>query len=557
MTSQLLKTMSETLIELQKEMRDLKQNNKGWKQGGAPQPFPFRCYAFDEVGNRAFDCPTYPNFQYNYQHPRYQNKPKTRYTNQNYEKLDLTLGKVAVHKLSPDAGMFLKAKVNGIITDLLIDTGATVTVISTKMFQKMLNMPNLIPTERDIITANGDSLHMSGKTELEIETDKFKNTNTAIVADINVDCILGLDFLRTQEAYMNISKGTLTIKGHEVRFYVQGHIGCYRVAISETVNIPPRSEIVVNGAITDEVPDLFEVGLVEPTDDYNRTEAKIQTLYGGTIIAKVIPVDKISEPNFNLNQTSETPVPLHLTDLYNETVQDLTKVEATKVRELLQKFSHIFAKHDADFGRTDIVKHSIDVQNAKPTREPPRRVPYNLQGEYHQAINDMIDKNVIEPSTSPWASGVVLVQKKNGLTRFCLDYRRLKKISTKDGYPLPRIDDSLNQLSGAKWFSTINMCSGYWQVEVEANDRPKTAFATRKGLFQFQNPEGQMARWLEVLFSFDMEIQHRAGRKHNNADPLSRLPCKPCTNCGNQDDDANIICLISGKETSHGDVEDN
>ncbi|VDI45168.1 Hypothetical predicted protein [Mytilus galloprovincialis] len=110
MTSQLLKTMSETLIELQKEMRDLKQNNKGRKQGGAPQPCSFRCYACDEVGHRAFNCPAYPNFQYNYQNPRYQNKPKTRYTNQNYENSDSTPGKVGVHKLFPDAGMFPESK---------------------------------------------------------------------------------------------------------------------------------------------------------------------------------------------------------------------------------------------------------------------------------------------------------------------------------------------------------------------------------------------------------------------------------------------------------------
>ncbi|VDI67236.1 Hypothetical predicted protein [Mytilus galloprovincialis] len=199
MTSQL-----ETLIELQKEMGDLKQNNKGRKQGGAPQPFPFRCYVCDEVGHRAFDCPTYPNFQYKYQHPRYQNKPETRNTNQNYENLDSTPGTVGVHKLSPDAGMFLKAKVNEIVTDLLIDTGATVTVISTKMFQKMSTIPHLIPTKRDMITANGDSLHVSGNTELEIETDKFECINTDIVADINVDCILGLDFLRKQEANKHI-----------------------------------------------------------------------------------------------------------------------------------------------------------------------------------------------------------------------------------------------------------------------------------------------------------------------------------------------------------------
>ncbi|CAG2239410.1 unnamed protein product [Mytilus edulis] len=283
MTSQLLKTMSETLIELQKEMRDLKQNNKGRKQGGAPQPCSFRCYACDEVGHRAFNCPAYPNFQYNYQNPRYQNKPKTRYTNQNYENSDSTPGKVGVHKLFPDAGMFLKAKVNGIITDLLIDTGATVTVISTKMFKKMSNMPYLTPTERDILTASGHSLHVSGKTELEIETDTFKCISAAIVADINVDCILGLDFLRTHEANINIYKGTLTIKGHEVRFYVQGHIGCDRVAVSETINTHPRREIVLNGVIFNEVPDSFKTELIQPRDDYKRTD---QAIVGRALVAK-------------------------------------------------------------------------------------------------------------------------------------------------------------------------------------------------------------------------------------------------------------------------------
>ncbi|VDI32101.1 Hypothetical predicted protein [Mytilus galloprovincialis] len=270
---------------------------------GARPRSSVRCYACDEVGHRAFNCPAYPNFQYNYQNPRYQNKPKTRYTNQNYENSDSTPGKVGVHKLFPDAGMFLKAKVNGIITDLLIDTGATVTVISTKMFKKMSNMPYLIPTERDILTASGHSLHVSGKTELEIETDTFKCISAAIVADINVDCILGLDFLRTHEANINIYKGTLTIKGHEVRFYVQGHIGCDRVAVSETINIHPRSEIFVNGAISDEVPDSFKVGLVEPIDDYKRTNKAIvewRLLKGVTrVVEKKVGVTERGQDDFD------------------------------------------------------------------------------------------------------------------------------------------------------------------------------------------------------------------------------------------------------------------
>ena len=79
-----------------------------------------------------------------------------------------------------------------------------------------------------------------------------------------------------------------------------------------------------------------------------------------------------------------------------------------------------------------------------------------------------------------------MLKKKDGSTRFCVDYRRLNDLTVKDAYPLPRIDDSLEQLAGNKWFSTLDLCSGYWQVEVEESDRPKTAFATRRGLFQFR-----------------------------------------------------------------------
>jgi hypothetical protein len=92
----------------------------------------------------------------------------------------------------------------------------------------------------------------------------------------------------------------------------------------------------------------------------------------------------------------------------------------------------------------------------------------------------------LEPSTSPWASGVVLVKKKDGSTRFCVDYRNLNKVTIKDAYPLPRIDDSLKQMSGATWLCVLDLCSGYWQVECHPKDRPKTAFATRRGLYQFQ-----------------------------------------------------------------------
>ena len=88
----------------------------------------------------------------------------------------------------------------------------------------------------------------------------------------------------------------------------------------------------------------------------------------------------------------------------------------------------------------------------------------------------MLQKGIIEPSNSPWSSPTVLVRKKDGSIRFCIDYRKLNHVIVKDSYPLPRIDDSLDALGNAKWFSTLDLTSGYWQVEVRPNDVAKTAF---------------------------------------------------------------------------------
>ncbi len=103
-----------------------------------------------------------------------------------------------------------------------------------------------------------------------------------------------------------------------------------------------------------------------------------------------------------------------------------------------------------------------------------------------ELLAGMLKSEVVQPSSSPWASPIVLVKKKDNSFRFCVDYRKLNDVTHKDAYPLPRIDDTLDSLSGSKWFSTIDLLSGYWQVEVAEEDRPKTAFCTTEGLFEFK-----------------------------------------------------------------------
>ena len=101
-------------------------------------------------------------------------------------------------------------------------------------------------------------------------------------------------------------------------------------------------------------------------------------------------------------------------------------------------------------------------------------------------VQQMLSSNVIRPSNSPWASPVVMVLKKDGSLRFCVDFRQLNAATVKDAHPLPRIDDLLDALHGAKWFSTLDLKSGYWQVPITEQDKAKTTFRTSSGqLFEF------------------------------------------------------------------------
>ncbi|KAJ9522565.1 hypothetical protein QJQ45_008331 [Haematococcus lacustris] len=132
------------------------------------------------------------------------------------------------------------------------------------------------------------------------------------------------------------------------------------------------------------------------------------------------------------------------------------------------------------------VDHRIEHQQAKP---PPARPTYNVSSgelaELKQQIGDLFDKGFIRPSTSPYASGVLLVRKKDGSFRMCIDYRPLNRLTIKNKYPLRRVDTLLHQLHGAQVFSKLDLPQGYHQIRVAPEDIHKTAFRTRYGHFEF------------------------------------------------------------------------
>lgn len=129
--------------------------------------------------------------------------------------------------------------------------------------------------------------------------------------------------------------------------------------------------------------------------------------------------------------------------------------------------------------------HRINTGDASPLRRRPYRVSQTERLVVQREVDEMLRKNVIEPSSSPWPSLIVLVKKKDGSLRFCVDYRHLNKITKKGVYPLPRIDGALD--AGASYFSSIDLRSGYWKIAVDEKDREKTAFVTYDGLYQLKD----------------------------------------------------------------------
>ena len=180
-------------------------------------------------------------------------------------------------------------------------------------------------------------------------------------------------------------------------------------------------------------------------------------------------------------------LPDYLEDIVQGSHPSLGESGRQLLRDLLHKYEHVFpAPGEPVTGRTKSVQHEIEINDARPVRCGPRRLaPAGLRRE-QDCVKEMLSGGQIEPSDSPWASPVVLVTKKDGSTRFCVDYRRLNSLTVKDAYPLPRIDDSLRLLGNQQWFSTMDLASGYWQVAMSPDAQKKAAFVTNEGLFQFR-----------------------------------------------------------------------
>jgi hypothetical protein len=211
-----------------------------------------------------------------------------------------------------------------------------------------------------------------------------------------------------------------------------------------------------------------------------------QFIPAGMVVGKILPIEQVVEDvPVGSSSPPSAEMPLPFASRINK---DLGNEDREKTIALLGKYLRCFAASPHELGCSNLVQHKIDTGNHPALHQP----PYASAWRERELIDDQTQKmqkdNVVVPSNSPLASQVVLVKKEDGEWRFCVDYRRLNAITTKDVYPLPRIEDALSRMEGSRYFTILDMQASWadWQVGVDEQDRAKTAFITADGLYEFK-----------------------------------------------------------------------
>ena len=415
-------------------------------------------------------------------------------------------------------GYFVAGKVHGKTHAFLVDTGSCCTILSKAMLERWPpeTRPSLMPVNLHLVTATGESSPFLGKAEVEIMLGSQRLSHNVLFADVKNDGIIGMDFLTKHRCDMFLSRNHLLLNGEKIACFrsVDALPTCSRIAILETVEVPPECEILVLGKPLDAV-DSNGTGVLEATEsfidrsglliakalvcpEYGTVPLRIMNLgnepcklYKNTIAAMYEPVEigkheQVNSISTDPAKNSETYN--HVDELLRESSSNLNQSQVESLRSLLYEYKDQFSKSSHDLGCTNLVEHTIKtLPDCKPVKLRPYRIPLAKREFAENEIQAMAEKGLIEPSHSAWSAPAVLVPKRDGTTRFCIDYRRLNQLTIPDSHPLPRIDDTLEALGGSCWFSTLDLKSGFHQVSIAEEDRPKTAFSIPgSGLWQWR-----------------------------------------------------------------------
>ena len=350
---------------------------------------------------------------------------------------ELTVVQHQTHRDKDQQGLLLvPITIRGMQGDAVVDTGSTFTLMKQSLWRQVTAADeNFLPAERQrFVMADGTTHQALGKKTICLDWHGKQWPAEVHVMDdrhLAFPVILGLDFLATTGVLIHLAKNSYGLKTDR----------------SYTYHTFKRQPLTTTGWNNNSLSSLEGVHLY-----YALTPGTYHKCW--------------------VSSTTETPHPRHDSD-WPEGLQQLMENWPTVTSGKL--------------GKTEVEKHAIFLQDEVPVRSKAYRVSPLKKRIVEEHVEKMLAENIIEPSQSAWSSPVVLVNKPDGSYRFCVDYRRVNAKTLPDAYPMPIIHDILESLEGASWFSSLDLQSGYWQMAMTKESKPKTAFITSLGLFQFKS----------------------------------------------------------------------
>lgn len=405
-------------------------------------------------------------------------------------------------------------------TKALVDTGSQITLVSQSFFQKSeYANSKLSRPDYDVIKGvSNNTLPILGKLSLPIEMNhKILWTSVHVVRGLNQSLIIGMDFMEKHNVSIHLGSKTIQIaEANNSLPIVDKH---HFARTAQKITIPANHEMLVPVKISRLK--CKQTVYLEPTENINhmnllaaKTITRIQNQRGvlkicnpteeeiilnnNAIVASVECVNthdiipfyspecvQTNAIETQLNSKSQQKTPITF-DLKNSELNDTQKSE---LQNFLRDYRDIFSVDLSEMGKSiGRFSHKIETYDAPPIRMPFYRQPPHLQKEIDRQVQELLENDIVEESNSEYHSPVVLVKKKDGKYRFCVDYRKLNKITKPLSFPLPRLECVFDTIAEAESqiFSTFDLHSGYWQLQMDPETRHKAAFITQNGVYEWK-----------------------------------------------------------------------
>ncbi|CDH61066.1 krab-a domain-containing protein [Lichtheimia corymbifera JMRC:FSU:9682] len=354
----------------------------------------------------------------------------------------------------------VEVQINGVKVEAIADTGASVSVISKPLAKRLK-----LPINKDLMSIQQlderDTKPNGICVNVPVQTGGKLRREHCSVLDRESDLLLlGLPWMRAYGVKIDPTTLTLSIPTQESKKDI-------------VVQRYTRYKSMESEAATDDEstsPQVFMLQLVQQ----ETSQSAHSELHGGPSVAYNgdIRVDWYDggASEGGMSQEGENG--------------EKEKSEKEKIRKLLSKYQDCFVEH-AGLGRVNLLSHEIKTTTETPIKSKPYRLTWAEEAQLRKELDHLLELGLIKPSKGEWTSPVLFVGKKDGSLRLCVDYRRLNKITVKDHFPLPFIDELIDSMGGARYFSTLDAASGYWQVPMHENSIHKTGFVTKYGVFDW------------------------------------------------------------------------